>query len=45
VDDRKLRRVLHWRPQIDMREGLARCVAFYRAHREQYWATPAPAGV
>jgi UDP-glucose 4-epimerase len=40
VDDRKIRRVLKWRPQIDMREGLTRTIEFYRAHREHYWATP-----
>jgi UDP-glucose 4-epimerase len=39
VDDRKIRRVLKWRPQVDLREGLARTVAFYRAHRAEYWAT------
>jgi len=40
VDDRKIRRVLKWRPQIDMREGLTRTIAFYRAHRAEYWASP-----
>jgi UDP-glucose 4-epimerase len=40
VDDRKIRRVLRWRPAIDMREGLARTIDFYRAHRAQYWAAP-----
>lgn len=43
VDDRKIRRVLKWRPQIDMREGLTRTIAFYRANRAEYWATPEPA--
>jgi UDP-glucose 4-epimerase len=38
IDDRKIRRVLRWRPHVDMREGLTRSVAFYRAHREHYWA-------
>lgn len=38
VDDRKIRRVLKWRPQVDMREGLTRTIEFYRAHRAQYWA-------
>ena len=45
VDDRKIRRVLKWRPRVEMREGLCRAVDFYRAHRDQYWASPAPAGV
>jgi UDP-glucose 4-epimerase len=40
VDDTKIRRVLGWEPRIDMREGLARSVAFYRQHREHYWAAP-----
>jgi len=42
VDDRKIRRVLKWQPGIDLREGLTRTIAFYRAHRDQYWAAPAP---
>ncbi len=37
VDDRKIRRVLKWRPRVDMREGLTRTIAFYREHRAQYW--------
>jgi UDP-glucose 4-epimerase len=40
VDDRKIRRVLKWRPRVDMREGLMRTIEFYRAHRAHYWATP-----
>jgi UDP-glucose 4-epimerase len=39
IDDRKIRRVLRWRPQVDMRAGLERTVAFYRAHRPHYWAS------
>lgn len=39
VDDRKIRRVLRWRPEIDLREGLERTVAFYREHRPHYWAS------
>jgi UDP-glucose 4-epimerase len=45
VDDRKIRRVLKWRPRIDMREGLSRTIDFYRAHRGEYWAVPEPAAV
>jgi UDP-glucose 4-epimerase len=45
VDDRKIRRVLKWRPRNDLREGLARTISFYRANREQYWAAPLPAEV
>jgi UDP-glucose 4-epimerase len=40
VDDRKIRRVLKWRPQVDMRAGLTRTIEFYRAHREHYWGVP-----
>jgi UDP-glucose 4-epimerase len=45
VDDRKIRRVLKWRPRVDMREGLARTIQFYRAHRAEYWAASEPAAV
>src|SRR5919199_4908771 len=38
VDDRRIRRVLRWQPRVDMREGLAHTVAYYRAHRGNYWA-------
>jgi nucleoside-diphosphate-sugar epimerase len=40
VDDRKIRRVLKWRPRVDMREGLTRTIDFYRAHRGHYWGLP-----
>jgi len=39
VDDRKIRRVLRWRPSVEMREGLTRTIDFYKEHREHYWAT------
>jgi UDP-glucose 4-epimerase len=45
VDDRKIRRVLRWRPRVDLREGLSRTVGFYRTHRAQYWAAPVAAAV
>ncbi len=45
VDDRKIRRVLKWRPRVDMREGLSRTIEFYRAHRGEYWTVPEPATV
>jgi UDP-glucose 4-epimerase len=45
VDDRKIRRVLKWRPKVEIRDGLCLAVNFYREHRDQYWASPAPAGV
>jgi UDP-glucose 4-epimerase len=40
VDDRKLRRVLGWRPRVDLRTGLERTIGFYREHRDHYWAAP-----
>ncbi len=40
VDDHKIRRTLGWQPTTDMREGLSRTVAYFRAHREHYWAQP-----
>jgi UDP-glucose 4-epimerase len=45
IDDRKIRRVLKWRPRVDLREGLSRTIEYYRAHRREYWATPEPARV
>lgn len=30
--------VLDWRPRTDLRDGLAKTVAFYRQHREHYWS-------
>jgi UDP-glucose 4-epimerase len=29
--------LLGWQPKVDLREGLARTVGFYREHREVYW--------
>jgi UDP-glucose 4-epimerase len=45
VDDRKIRRVLKWKPRVDLHEGLTRTIAYYRAHRAHYWAAPEPARV
>ena len=45
VDDRKIRRVLKWKPRVELREGLTRAIDFYRAHRSEYWAAPVPAAV
>jgi UDP-glucose 4-epimerase len=46
VDDRKIRRVLKWKPRVDLREGLSRTIAYFRAHPAEYWATlPEPAAV
>jgi len=40
IDDRKIRRVLKWRPYVELREGLTQTVGFYRTHRAEYWAKP-----
>jgi UDP-glucose 4-epimerase len=36
-DITKIRGLLGWEPRIDLREGLARTVAFYREHRADYF--------
>ncbi len=33
----KIHRVLGWKPKVDLEEGLARTIAFYRANKENYW--------
>jgi UDP-glucose 4-epimerase len=37
-DDSRLRRVLGWGPRVDLAEGLARTLEFYRVHRAMYWS-------
>jgi UDP-glucose 4-epimerase len=37
ADYRLIQGRLGWRPKINLREGLARTLAFYREEREQYW--------
>ena len=36
ADDRRIRRALGWAPVVGEREGLARTLAFYRAHLDHY---------
>ena len=36
ADDGRIRRALGWAPRVDEREGLARTLAFYRAHLGEY---------
>lgn len=36
-DYRLIQGRLGWRPQVTLREGLARTIAFYRRFREEYW--------
>jgi UDP-glucose 4-epimerase len=45
VDDRKIRRVLKWRPRVDLREGLTRTVSFLKTHRKHYWGVQQAAAV
>ncbi len=33
----KIQKDLGWQPQIDLREGLANCIDYYRKHQEKYW--------
>ena len=37
ADWRKIERVLGWRPQVPLAEGLRRTVDYYRSHRDRYW--------
>jgi UDP-glucose 4-epimerase len=36
ADDRMIRNVLGWEPRVPLREGLARTLAYYRAHLKLY---------
>lgn len=37
ADFTKIRLRLGWEPRVDLRDGLARMVAYYREHRGHYW--------
>lgn len=37
ADYAKIRARLGWEPRVGLREGLARMIEYYRAHREHYW--------
>ena len=37
ADVTKLSAATGWKPKVFLREGIARTVAFYRAHRARYW--------
>lgn len=37
LDYSKIRRALGWEPKTSLEDGLARTIAFFRAHREHYW--------
>jgi len=36
ADDRLARRMLGWKPNVPLREGLARTIEYYRANLEHY---------
>jgi UDP-glucose 4-epimerase len=38
TDSSKFRRAVGWQPQVDLRTGLERTIAFYRAHMDAYTA-------
>ena len=37
-DIRKIKSVIGWEPHVSLEEGLQRTIAYYRAHRDHYWA-------
>ena len=37
ADYRRIRGKLSWMPKVNLREGLARTLDYYRQHREHYW--------
>jgi UDP-glucose 4-epimerase len=37
ADYSKIERALGWKPETDLRDGLERSMAFYRANRDKYW--------
>ena len=37
ADDRKIRAALGWAPRVGLADGLARTLAYYRAHGPRYW--------
>ena len=39
----KSRRAVGWAPQVGLREGFARTIAFYRLHMHHYVDEPMPA--
>ncbi len=42
-DSTKFRQTVGWAPQVGLREGLERTIAFYREHMPHYVGEPAPA--
>jgi nucleoside-diphosphate-sugar epimerase len=38
ADDTKLRTVLGWAPEVELEEGLAATLDYYRRHGKRYWS-------
>jgi dTDP-glucose 4,6-dehydratase/UDP-glucose 4-epimerase len=34
----KLQTAIGWQPKIELRQGLARCLAYYQEHQQAYWS-------
>ncbi|MYI40420.1 MAG: NAD-dependent epimerase/dehydratase family protein [Chloroflexi bacterium] len=41
-DISKIRRLVGWTPRTSLRDGLRRTVAYYRAHKAEYWSDDEP---
>jgi UDP-glucose 4-epimerase len=41
-DITKIRQQIGWSPRVALHDGLERTVAYYRAHRQQYWTPEVP---
>ena len=37
TDISKIKRIVGWRPETDLEEGLRRTIEFYRKHKKEYW--------
>jgi UDP-glucose 4-epimerase len=33
----KIKRIVDWKPETDLEEGLRRTIEFYRKHKKEYW--------
>ena len=36
-DSRRIAKTLGWQPRVPLREGIARTLRYFDAHREHYW--------
>jgi UDP-glucose 4-epimerase len=37
TDCSKIKRIVSWKPKIDLDEGIRRTVTFYRKYKKEYW--------